>query len=230
MGLLVTLIQHFTTVPLILHAEQYENTSAVQTNFQLAHAGHGDSQFSLAHSDNHDNHSEAWSLVNGWQRTLAAGVSTIIICMAFAMLLTACYALFSDRIGNEVDGRTGILWGLGGFAAFVLAPSLGLPAELPGVLTADISERQFWWVLAAVCTAIGIALMVLTDTLWLKLVGMVLILFPHAFGAPHPETIGGAVPPELAAYFAATSIVIGAVTWVLLGWVSGTLFKRLQGF
>lgn len=40
----------------------------------------------------------------------------------------------------------GLLWGLAGCATFVLAPTLGLPPELPGTAAADLTLRQTWWI------------------------------------------------------------------------------------
>jgi len=52
---------------------------------------------------------------------------------------------------------------------------------------------------------------------------------PHLIGAPHPHEGAGAVPPELAAAFAARSLVVNAVMWALLGLATGALYARLGG-
>ena len=54
-----------------------------------------------------------------------------------------------------------------------------------------------------------------------------MIILPHAIGAPHPESMSGSVPPELAGHFAAASIVVSAVFWSMIGWFSGAFYKRL---
>ena len=36
------------------------------------------------------------------------------------------------------------------------------------------------------------------------------------------------MPPELAAHFVAASLVTAAVFWAMLGWLSGTLYRRLS--
>ncbi len=64
------------------------------------------------------------------------------------------------------------------------------------------------------------------SALW-KMAGIAVLALPHVVGAPHPH--GGEVglaPPELAARFAATSIVVSGVTWALIGWLSGTFYRR----
>ena len=45
------------------------------------------------------------------------------------------------------------------FAAFGLAPALGLPPELPGAFAASLRERQLWWLLAASGAAAGLLLL-----------------------------------------------------------------------
>ena len=52
--------------------------------------------------------------------------------------------------------------------------------------------------------------------------GIVLIALPHLIGAPVPDRLGGAVPPELAAHFVSASLVAAAVFWCITGWLAGT--------
>src|ERR1700745_2045609 len=64
--------------------------------------------------------------------------------------------------GGTVTWRTGLFWGLAGFATFTLAPGLGLPPELPGTEAAPLLQRQLWWVTTAAATGGGMALLALT--------------------------------------------------------------------
>jgi predicted cobalt transporter CbtA len=59
------------------------------------------------------------------------------------------------------------------------------------------------------------------------LIGAALLILPHAIGAPGVREEGGAVPPELAARFVATSIFAAALFWLLVGGMSGWLYQRL---
>ena len=43
-----------------------------------------------------------------------------------------CWSRASPCAAGAIGWRQGLLWGLAGFAVFTLAPSLGLPPELPG--------------------------------------------------------------------------------------------------
>ena len=53
---------------------------------------------------------------------------------------------------------------MAGFAVFMLAPSLGLPPELPGMPAAELGPRQVWWLLTAAATAAGLALLAFRRT------------------------------------------------------------------
>ena len=62
-------------------------------------------------------------------------------------------------LGRPVTWREGFLLGPGGFAAFVIAPSLGLPPELPGI-PAPLTPRQLRSLATALATPIGLWLVV----------------------------------------------------------------------
>ncbi len=160
--------------------------------------------------------------MDGIERTLFTSFGNIVAGIGFALMLVAGFALN----GGEIDGRRGVLWGVAGFAVFSLAPALGLPPEVPGAMAAELVARQGWWLAVVAATALGLGLMVFgRKTVWIVL-GVVVLAAPHIVGAPHPEKLGGPVPPELAAHFVAASLVTAAVFWVVLGWLSGTLYRR----
>ena len=104
---------------LILEAETYEVTVAV-TGDGREHGA------SAANSSEHPR--EAWSPADGIERTLFTALANVISGIGFALLLVAIFAFR----GALMDFQSGINWGLAGFAAFTLAPALGLPPEHPG--------------------------------------------------------------------------------------------------
>lgn len=210
-GFAVSVVQEFTTTPLILHAETYENASLG--------GAHG-AKLVLADTGGHE--AEAWAPDDGIERMLYTVLANVIAGVGFGLILAACFALWNGR----VDGRRGVLWGIAGFATFSLAPSLGLPPELPGSMAAALEARQLWWLACVGATALGLGLMVFANTWTLRIAGILALAAPHAFGAPHPAEIGGAVPPELAGHFAAASLIVSAVFWSILGWIGGTLYGR----
>ncbi len=217
-GIANSIVQEFTTTPLILHAEQFENAQAGN------HSSHAHETGAPSAQDHAHNGGEAWSPANGIERTLYTSFGNIVLGIGFALMLVAGFALH----GGEVDGRRGILWGIAGFAVFSLAPALGLPPEVPGIMAAELVARQGWWLATVGATALGLALMVFgRNTAWVVL-GAVVLAAPHIIGAPQPDKLGGNVPPELAAHFVAASLVTAAVFWTVLGWLSGTLYRRFS--
>ena len=224
-GLLITLVQEVTTTPLILHAESFEGGG--HDHGANMHGAEGEATMTggaggeAGHSDDHGD-GAVWAPADGLERSVFTGLSNILLGVGFALLLVAGFALR----GEAVDGRRGVLWGIAGFATFALAPALGLPPELPGSFAAEVSARQGWWLFAAAATGAGIWLLCFAKTLWPRLLGIAVLVVPHLFGAPHPEEIGGNIPPELAGHFVAASLVTAAIFWVFLGWLSGTLYRR----
>jgi cobalt transporter subunit CbtA len=213
-GIVISVIQEFTTTPLILHAEQFEGAPAGGHT----HTTPGAQSHATAESE------EAWGPADGIERTLFTSFGNIVAGIGFALMLVAGFALR----GGEIDGRRGILWGLAGFAVFSLAPALGLPPEVPGAKAADLVARQGWWILAAGATALGLGLMAFGRKIAWIVLGAVVLAAPHIIGAPQPDKLAGPVPPELAAHFVAASLVTAAVFWTMLGWLSGTLYRRLS--
>jgi cobalt transporter subunit CbtA len=152
----------------------------------------------------------------------------VLVGVGFGLLLSGAFALRQGLGGGRIDARSGVLWGLGGFAAFALAPAFGLPPELPGSLAGDLAARQAWWLATAAATAAGLALIAFAPRPAWKLAGAAALALPHVVGAPAPAHLGGAAPPELAASFAAASLVAAALFWIVLGGVGGWLYARLD--
>lgn len=142
--------------------------------------------------------------------------------VGFGLLLAAILVM---RRRPVAVGR-GVLWGIAGFAVFVLAPAVGLPPELPGSFKVPVEERQIWWLLTAAATAGGIALLALQARHMLKGVGVLLILLPHIVGAPQADVYGEVLPAELAARFVGVSIGTMALFWIVLGGVAGYCHDR----
>lgn len=226
-GLAISVVQEFTTTPIILHAEEFEHGAApVGAEHSVApgaprphHQSGAPDETGSANADE-----PAWAPGDGIERTFFTSLGNVILGVGFALLLVACFALY----GKEVSGRQGVLWGLAGFAVFSLGPALGLPPEVPGSLAAELAARQGWWLATATATALGLGLIVFGRNVVWVVVGAVILASPHLYGAPQPDKIGGPVPAELAGHFVAASLVTAAVFWSLLGWLSGTFYRRVS--
>jgi cobalt transporter subunit CbtA len=224
-GLGISVVHEFTTTPIILHAEQFESKAATAPAKHSHLGGIRSPLLILAHSqDAPVAGPEAWAPAAGLERTLFTILANILTGIGFALILVACIALS----GRPVTGRTGVLWGIAGFAIINLAPALGLPPEVPGTMSAELAPRQGWWFLCVAATAAGLWILVFRQGARWIVAGIVLITLPHLIGAPQPTRMGGTVPPELAGHFAAASLVTAAIFWTMLGWLSGTFWQRSE--
>lgn len=212
-GLFVSAVQMVRVVPLILEAEGFETAPAFPP---VSHDGHRAEAF-------HQHALDAWTPSGGLERTAYTVLSNVLTGIGFALLLTGGFALAR----REVDWRTGSLWGLAGFAAFSVAPSLGLPPELPGMAAGDLHDRQVWWLATAAATAAALALAAFRPKPLFLALAALLLIAPHAVGAPEHYGSSGAVPAELAAQFVVASLVAAGLFWIVLGAVAGHVYRRL---
>ncbi|MGE4218451.1 MAG: CbtA family protein [Alphaproteobacteria bacterium] len=215
-GVFVTVVHQVATVPAILAAEVYEGSGGPA--HQHEHAQAAAETGGAAHM--HDE--EAWAPQDGIERTAYTMAADILTGIGFALVLVALYALRGERL----DWRRGLAWGLGGFAAVTLAPSLGLPPEVPGTEAAALAERQIWWLATVACTGGGLALIFLGKRAIYAVLGLALIVLPHAYGAPQPEIYGGLAPEALAHRFIVAVTVSSLLFWAVLGLSTGLLYDR----
>ncbi|HUL05179.1 MAG TPA: CbtA family protein [Candidatus Acidoferrum sp.] len=214
-GLFATIGHAIGTVPIILKAETYEKageTAAPAASADTATAEH-----------HHD--AAAWEPAEGFERTAFTVLADVLTGIAFGLLLTAAYALR----GRAMDWRQGLFWGLAGFATFTLAPGLGLPPEVPGTESAPLFDRQIWWVATAIATAGGLALIFFTRQIAATLFGAALIALPHLYGAPQPAEYKSLVPEGLAHSFVVAVVVTSFLFWLVLGSLTGALYRWLAG-
>lgn len=213
-GLLLTTMQQVQVVPLIHQAEVYEQ-AAERTHY----AGDG----VAPHAHEHGHESGSLKPENGWTRNLLTAAANIVIAVGFALFLGAAVALR----GAKPDWRSGLLWGLAGYAVFFVAPSLGLPPEVPGAQVAELTYRQVWWVATSIFTATGLAFIFFFRQRAIKIIGVLLPIIPHLVGAPQPDAHGGTAPAELAQAFVVASFITNAVFWVGLGGLFGFFHRKL---
>ena len=210
-ALLLTLLQSFWVAPLILQAESFEKTPPT------AEVVHEHAAGAAAHT--HD--AQAWEPEDGWQRVLSTTGGNLVVAVGFALMLAGLYTLRAPTRTAQ-----GLLWGLAGYATFVLAPTLGLPPELPGTAAADLTLRQTWWIGTAASTAAGLALIVFGRNWLLKALGLAILAVPHVIGAPQPQVHSMLAPEALEAQFKIASQLTNVAFWLALGLISAWLFRR----
>jgi cobalt transporter subunit CbtA len=179
------------------------------------------------HDHDADHESAAWEPAPGWQRSGTTLLADIVIACGFGLLLSAAFAFRQLLAGGDTDAVQGLLWGLAGFAAFSLAPALGLPPTLPGTAVADLLLRQSWWLGTAVATAGGLGLIAFGRGAAWRIAGIAVLVLPHLVGAPLPAPDAAGPSAQLGAQFAAASLVIAAIFWSVLGSLGGWLYRRL---
>jgi cobalt transporter subunit CbtA len=209
-GLVLTGVQMFRVVPLIIEAEAYEAAESHR---------HSDA---TEDASGHPHGKEAWSPADGMERSFWTAFANVATAIGFALLLVALYSL-----GERVSWQQGLLWGLGGYAVFFLNPSIGLLPEIPGAAAAALGDRQAWWLITVVCTAVGLSVLVFVRHWGWKAAGALLLLVPHIIGAPHPDTQGGSAPQALADAFVMATAVANAIFWLVLGASSAWIFAKL---
>ena len=207
-GIVVSVIQQIVVQPLIAEAERYEAQAAATQAREAAAAG--------------QQAPEAWKPEDGAERTIYTVLANLVTGIGFALLLGGGFAIY----GGTVDAGRGVLWGVAGFVAFALAPALGLPPEAPGVPPADLVARQGWWLGTVIATAAGLAAVVFAPRRAAKAAGVVVMTLPHLIGAPH-HAGAATIPPELATAFVIASLTATALFWLVLGGVSGALYRRI---
>jgi cobalt transporter subunit CbtA len=201
-GAIATVAHQIGTVPLILEAETYEKAG------QPSHAAGNDSV--------------AWEPENGTERTAYTLLADLLTGIGFALVLAAGLTLR----GGEATWRDGLFWGLAGFAALTLAPSIGLPPQLPGVEEAALPLRQLWWLAAVLSTGCGLALLAFTRRARWAVIAVLLMTLPHLYGAPQPNDHAGAAPAALARQFVVAVTVASFVFWTVLGATTGYFYRR----
>lgn len=199
-GVLLFVLQSWTTLPLIHEAERYEEAVTPVTPRSQA------------------NEPSESQLV----RTAYSAAGDVLVGIGFGMLLTAVYAL-SGKSGLVL----GILWGLAGFATFHLGPALVVPPSIPGLILAPLSQRQAEWLSAASCTGLGLAICAFGPKA-AKVGGFLLLflprlLFPLAVsGSAIPSTFLSTLEHHFTVYVLGNFLLF----WVALGALSGHLSEQ----
>ncbi len=208
-GVVTSVFQAWRVTPLIFAAETYEAEAAAEPA-TTAPAEHGA-------------HQEEWAPQDGFERTAYTVLANLLLAAGYALVIGAASLL----LNLPITAATGLLWGLGGFAAFSLAPSLGLPPGMPGMPVADTFARQLWWAGAAISTGAGLVVAARFRSAWALAAAVALILLPQLIPAPQPPIAPTDVPPRLAAAFVAAVLYNGVVFWAVLGLAFGAAASYL---
>jgi cobalt transporter subunit CbtA len=214
-GLLIALVQQVTTTPLILLAETYEKPAEAAPPASEAKHGHDHAAHDHAHGD-------GWKPAEGLPRFFYTGVATIATAVGIAFLLLAGMTF----AGDPIDQRHSLAWAVAGFVAMGLAPAASLAPELPGSASGELVARQIWWAGTAIATALALWAFLRLENPMARAGAVILLLAPHVIGAPRSHAFESKVPAEVAAQFAALSLVVQGLLWASVGIAIGLLWPR----
>jgi cobalt transporter subunit CbtA len=228
-GLLLTGVQQAQVAPIILQAEVFESAApkALETAAPHSHADatpheHSHEAEPHEHAEGGAHEHGGWQPDDGLERTFYTALANVSAGVGFALLLAAAISLY----GRTSNWRAGLLWGAAGYTVFFVAPSVGLPPELPGTVAAPLLARQLWWTATVASSAGGLALLVFAKNWPLKLAGAVLLFVPHLVGSPQPALHSSSAPPELARSFLYATLLANAAFWLAMGTLSGYFYKK----
>lgn len=243
-GSLQAVLQHRWAVPIILAAEVLEDgaTSSPHSD-EHAHGAEPAGQATLsatAHEHVHEHeHSQEWTPANGYERTFWTWVATVLDTLALTLLALAAMAtsLLVSRHRGEQPARawpTAMAVAAMGWFSLHLWPTLGLPAELPGMEAADLAARQGWWLWAVVSALAACALLALSRKFCRWPMAALLLVLPFVAGAPHlAGNPLGAFGPDaqtqmhaLQARFGVVAHLLAVTQWLGIGCLGGWLFGR----
>ena len=187
-----------------------------------------------AHAHEHGS-AEEWQPENGAERIGWTWVANALHAFSMALLVFAVMGVWRYRRGTAL--ATLPLSGLvaaAGWLSFHLWPTLGLPAELPGMEAAPLQARQLWSVLAIGSAAAACAVAGFGKAPWRWPAAAVLLVIPFAVGAPHlqADALAGYSPETRDALEQLLQQFFWATTWVALSfWLSmglacGLVFQR----
>lgn len=231
-GLALTVVQKIQVSPILQQAEVFEDAARVAAASHAsamptdAHEPQHEHSAAEAHEHEHEHHhaADAWQPADGVERSLYTALANVTIAIGYGLLLCAGLCLRGD--GHAAGWRAGLLWGLGAYLTFFVAPSLGLPPEVPGTAAAPLVARQIWWLATAAMTAGGLSLLAFPRNTMLKLLGGLVLIAPHLISAPEPLVPASAAPAELARAFIHATAIANGVFWLLLGGLCGWFYKK----
>lgn len=214
------LVQQWQAIPIILAAEQFE---AREGGASVGHDAHAHGQ------------DEPWMPRDGFERQVWTWVADVVQAFGIALTMLALLGLWARR--SDVARhplRAGLIVAAAGFVSLHLWPSLGLPAEVPGIEAAPLGARQAWWLLAAICAAAACGVIALGHRRLRWLVVASLLMLPFVVGAPSLE--GDPFPGldaraitqlrGLQARFAWATVVVSLAQWLVLGLLCGIALRR----
>lgn len=221
-GSLQSGLQQLQTVPIILAAEVFESQKAEAPQPAMAAtAATHDHADGAAHD--HGDTAEAWAPADGAERLFWSWVANLLHAFSMALLLLAVMGLCLWRGATQRSVPLALWTAAAGWLVFHLWPSLGLPAEIPGMDAARLGSRQGWWLLAAGSAALACASVAGLRSPLRWAAALAWLALPFVVGAPHiaADPLAGFTGEAQATLRRLGGDFVWATTWLSLGfWAS----------
>lgn len=229
LGLATTALQSLGVTPILLAAEGYEVAGDL-----LGAAGHHAQAHEPGAGHGHHHGEAAWAPADGVERLFYSAVSNSLVGIGFAAVLLVLTSWLVERGRLRMTPRHGLMMGGLGFLAVFVAPSLGLPPEIPGATAAPLEARQWWWLATVTSAAIGLGVLTLARG-GKRGLGAPLLLAPYAwvpghegpmFTHPDPQAVEAL--QQLHHAFLWASGLTNLAFWLLAGLLCAMVLGRLQ--
>jgi cobalt transporter subunit CbtA len=226
-GSVQTGVQRWQAAPLILAAEEFEEQKAQAPEVHEAVEAPAHAAMATGHIHEHEHEHGAaaeWEPQNGVERTAWTWVANVLHAFSMALLMFVVMGIWHLKRGSSLGSRAlaGVVAATG-WLSFHLWPTLGLPAEVPGMQAASLHARQLWWLLAvgSACTACAVA--GFSRARWRWGVSAVLLAVPFVVGAPQlqGDALAGYDATAHAALAQLADQFVWATTWVSLSFWGG---------
>jgi cobalt transporter subunit CbtA len=227
-------VQQWQAVPIILAAEAYEGQKAMETAAPVAAAPHAHTEgVAPAHAHEHGA-AEEWAPADGAERLFWTWTANVLHAFSMALLVLAVMGVCLWRGASQRSLPLALLVALAGWLSLHFWPSLGLPAEIPGMDAARLGSRQGWWVLAASSAGLACASVAALRSPLRWAAAAAWLALPFVVGAPHitADPLAGfsgatqAQLRELGAQFVWATTWVSLSFWASIGLTCGVAFQR----
>ena len=230
-------VQHWQALPIILAAEVYEGSKldapSTPATPVVAQA-HVHAEGVAPASAHTHGAAEEWAPAEGAERIFWTWTANVLHAFSMALLVFAVMGVCLWRGTAMRSLPLGLLVAAAGWLSFHFWPSLGLPAEIPGMDAARLGSRQGWWVLAAGSAALACASVagLRSHLRWAAAAAWLAV--PFVVGAPSmaADPLAGFSGSaqlqlrELGTQFIWATTWVSLSFWVFMGLVCSAAFKR----
>ena len=227
-------IQQWQAVPIVLAAEVYEGQRLDAPPAPAAVPAHVHAEGTAPELAHAHGAAKEWTPAEGVERIFWTWTANVLHAFSMALLVFAVMGVCVWR-GTAVRSlRMGLLVAAAGWLSFHFWPSLGLPAEIPGMDAARLGSRQGWWVLAAASAGLACGLLAGWRSPLRWAAAAAWLALPFVVGAPHTtaDPLAGfsgdaqAQLRELGTQFVWATTWVSVSFWLAMGLVCGAAFQR----